>query len=90
MTALEPALARADRRARERDAGATPTPAGRRARTLGDAPGATLAWALDGTTLIVSTALGGIGAIRARRAAPRAGTRASAPSPETSEIRSPR
>ena len=34
-----------------------------RARTLADAPGRSLSWAIDGTTLIVSTALDGIATI---------------------------
>lgn len=64
MTALEPELARlvgAPQSATWSDA----TPAGAQARTLADAPGQALSWAMAGTTLIVSTSLEGIGAIRA-------------------------
>lgn len=50
-------------------------PGGLRGRTLADAPGQGLSWAIDGRTLIVSTALDGISTIKA--AGPRlAGTRA--------------
>jgi hypothetical protein len=39
------------------------SPGGLRARTLADAPGRSLSWAIDGNTLIVSTALDGISSI---------------------------
>ena len=41
------------------------TPGGLRGRTLADAPGRGFSWAIDGSTLIVSTALDGIGTIKA-------------------------
>lgn len=39
-------------------------PAGLRGRTLADAPGQTISWAIDGNTLIVSTSLDGIAVIK--------------------------
>jgi hypothetical protein len=63
MTALEPALATligADAGVAWRTTGTGSA----RTRTLGDAATAPLAWALDGTTLILSTAPGGIATVR--------------------------
>lgn len=64
MTGLEPDLATlvgAPGSATWTDA----APGGLRARTLADAPGQALSWAIDGRTLIVSTALDGISTITA-------------------------
>ncbi len=64
MRALEPGLAMligAPAAPGWKDAGS----AGARVRTIGTPPGPSLAWALDGTTLILSTALDGIATIRA-------------------------
>ncbi len=67
MTALEPALATligAPAGVAWKNSGTGAA----RTRTLGDPATAPLAWALDGTTLIVSTAPGGIATDPRRRA----------------------
>ena len=64
MTALEPGLLRLTG-APDPAAWTDAAPAGLRARTIADAPGQGISWALDGQTLIVSGSLDGISAIQA-------------------------
>ncbi len=62
MTAIEPDLATLVG-ATGAAAWADAAPGGLRARTLADAPGRSLSWAVDGKTLILSTSLDGISTI---------------------------
>ena len=62
MTAIEPDLTRLVG-AGGVAAWADAAPGGLRARTLADAPGRALSWAIDGNTLIMSTSLEGITAV---------------------------